>query len=183
MNDQELTPEQLQERQERANAEARAFLDDPRHARFIESDANHTILLEAIKANGFGFTAKSLHLAYLENLHRLELKPEPPAPIREEDILRAKQAEQRLANDALLASEEQARLKPTEETDPAVDCSLAAQQARRREQTVAQFRNGRLIETSANLPINTNRQGLAQIAERVAAQQREDAQLLKRRHA
>jgi hypothetical protein len=180
---QEITSEQ----QEHANIQAQAFISDPRHVRFIESDANNAVLIEAIGAAGFEWNAENLHRVFTENLNRLELKPEPNAqpvgPIREEDTLRVRQAEQRLANDALLASEEQAKLKLTEETDPAVDCSLAAQQARRRQQTVAQFRNGRLVETSANLPTNTNRQGLAQIAQRVAAQQREDAQLLKRRHA
>ena len=189
----ELTPEQLQERQEQADAEARAFLDDPRHARFIESDANHNILLEAINANGFGFTAKSLHLAFVENLNRLELKPDPNAQptgtVREGDsdsnVLRARQAaaEQRQANDALLATQEQERLRLEAEKQAEgekVAVGLAAQQTARRQLSApVQFRNGRPV-TSESLPTSRNHEALVRAGERHATELRQDAS--RRRH-
>ena len=188
----ELTPEQFQEHQERANIQARAFISDPRHARYIESDANNSVLVKAISAAGLEWNAENLHRVFTDNLNRLELKPEPAqatGAIREGDIdfnvLRARQAaeEQRKANDALLATQEQERLHLEAEKQAEgekVAVGLPAQQAARRQLSApVQFRNGRPV-TSESLPTSRNHEALVRAGERHATELRQDAS--RRRH-
>jgi hypothetical protein len=189
----ELTPEQFQERQESANIQAKAFISDPRHARYIETEANNSVLVKAISEAGLEWNAENLHQVFTENLSRLELKADPNAQptgtIREGDIdfnvLRARQAaaEQRKANDALLATQEQERLRLEAERKADgenVAVGLAAQQTARRQLSApVQFRNGRPI-TSESLPTPRNHEALVRAGERHATELRQDAS--RRRH-
>lgn len=185
----EITSE---EKQDRANIQAKAFISDPRHARYVESDANNAVLLQAIAAAGLEFNAENLHRVYAENLNRLELKPDPNEPtgtIREgnsdSNILRARQAaaEQRQANDALLATQEQERLRleaGNQAEGEKVAVGLAAQQTARRQLSApVQFRNGRPV-TSESLPTSRNQEALVRAGERHASELRQDAS--RRRH-
>lgn len=194
---QELT---FEEQQESANIQAKAFISDPRHTRYVESDANNAVLVEAIGAAGLEWNAENLHRVFTENLNRLELKPDPNAQptgaIREGDIdfnvLRARQAveEQRKANDALLAAEERARQAAANQDegdkvpfgyDAGRWTGLAVQQAARRQQSApVQFRNGRPVSTSVSLPTSQNREALVKAGELHAAELRRQAATTKR---
>src|SRR2546430_5243363 len=142
--------------QEQFDHEATKFKPDPRHTRYIASDSNNAILIEAWDKAGLEWNAENLHQVFTENLNRLELTPEFQTPIREADInynvLRARQAaeEARKANDDLLTVQEKQRQEAAKHDegdtvpfgyDGGRWTSLASQQAARRQQSApTQFR-------------------------------------------